>query len=167
MKPDALGADSALHSGAMFTDDKWEKWQAWAELIKKDVAATVTDHAVFTTFLRTVLDDADWLNETGAGYFSNFVARMYLARAALAVRRHVKNDRGSLMCLLKEIESVAHEVTFAFYLKKFPGDEPPWQAGAFGRASDDGVTLSQSRVAADIAALKSANLDRARGQLVG
>jgi hypothetical protein len=139
-----------------FNEQKWQKWQRLSESIKNDVSRTVNDQALFTEFRTTVMNDAAWLDATMASYFCNFVARTYVAAAALGVRRHVKRDKGSHMNLLLDMAPVAHEVTFDFYLEQFPREAVPWQKPTFRTVSDDGRVLSNTIITADIVALTGA-----------
>src|SRR5437588_10028416 len=93
------------------------------------------------------------------GYFWDFVARSYVARSAIGVRRHVKRDDGSvsLVQILSQMKDCAPQLTFDFYLQQFPrndADDFFWQKPTFKLVSENGVVASGQIIASDIEKLK-------------
>jgi hypothetical protein len=141
---------------------EWDRWAGWIEKVRKDLQSTVNDHAVFEVFRNLVIENSDWIDEHEGGLFVDFVARSYVAKVALGIRRHVKNDDTvSLMRVLCQMKACAPQLTFDFYLERFPRDPEyvPWQEPTFGLVSDDGVIASAERIGADIAELEHLTAD--------
>lgn len=143
-----------------FDDDAWQRWHGWSEVIKDDLSSTVNDQAVLTRFKEVIQANEDWIIEHEGGLFCDFVLRSYAARASFGIRRHVKNkdDAVSLMRLLKQMQTCAPQVTFDFFLQKFPlkfGNGPPWQQRTFGLLSKDGRVVSADIIADDIESLRT------------
>jgi hypothetical protein len=144
-----------------FDDDVWKRWaEEWLPRIKKDLQQTIRDQVVFRDFRTVVADNVDWIDSFEGGFFCHFVARSYLASAALGVRRHVKSNDGaiSLMRLLEQIAKCASQITYGHYLVYFPleADGAPWQELTFGSLAKDGTprVLSREIIAADMQKLR-------------
>ena len=75
---------------------EWARWAEWIERVKSDLQATVNDRAVFHGFGDVVRANEEWIRAHHGGYFCDFVARSYVARSAIGVRRHVKRDDDSI-----------------------------------------------------------------------
>jgi hypothetical protein len=139
---------------------KWRQWQAWIQAVKDDLSGTVDDQASFREFADVVRQSSEWINSHQGDWFVRFVVRCYVARTALGLRRHLKegDNNSSLVGLLRQIEEGAKQLTFDFYLSRFPRDPQrklPWQEVTFGRLSEDGQVVSSKVIAADVAKLKA------------
>ena len=94
----------------------------------------------------------------GGGYFFHFVAQGYITQVAMAIRRHSKDDESiSFMRVLQQLKTCAPQFTYDVYLQQHPikPNNVVWQKPTFARFSDDGIVVSETRIAADIAALKA------------
>jgi hypothetical protein len=89
--------------------------------------------------------------------------RCYGSRAVVGIRRHLKHegDSISLARLLHQMESCGPQITFAYYLTRFPRDQQSvnWQPKPFRLFSDDGNTVSPSIIERDLEELKRLNTD--------
>jgi len=104
---------------------EWARWAEWIERVKSDLQATVNDRAVFHGFGDVVRANEEWIRAHHGGYFCDFVARSYVARSAIGVRRHVKRDDDSvsLVQILSQMKDCAPQLTFGFYLQQFPRND--------------------------------------------
>jgi hypothetical protein len=136
------------------TTNEWHRWQREVSRIKEDLQGTINDRAIFQDFAALVRENGDWIDEHNGGYFTSFVARSYVARVALGVRRQVKSDKNSLSLsrLLHQIRTCAPQLTFEFFLKQFPRDPDyvPWQEPTFRYLSKDGRVVSEIVLASDL-----------------
>src|SRR5437899_5561375 len=138
---------------------EWARWAEWIERVKSDLQATVNDRAVFHGFGDVVRANEEWIRAHHGGYFCDFVARSYVARSAIGVRRHVKRDDDSvsLVQILSQMKDCAPQLTFEFYLQQFPRNDADgvfWQKPTFKLVSENGVVASGQIIASDIEKLK-------------
>jgi len=138
---------------------EWARWAEWIERVKSDLQATVNDRAVFHGFGDVVRANEEWIRAHHGGYFCDFVARSYVARSAIGVRRHVKRDDDSvsLVQILSQMKDCAPQLTFDFYLQQFPRNDADgffWQKPTFKLVSENGVVASGQIIASDIEKLK-------------
>ena len=134
---------------------EWARWEEWIERVKSDLQATVNDRAVFHGFGDVVRANEEWIRAHHGGYFCDFVARSYVARSAIGVRRHVKRDDDSvsLVQILSQMKDCAPQLTFDFYLQQFPRNDADgffWQKPTFKLVSENGVVASGQIIASDI-----------------
>lgn len=141
-----------------YSKKEWAKWVERIERVKTDLQATVNDQAVFHGFGDVVRANKEWIDAHHGGYFCDFVARGYVARAAMGVRRHVKRDDDSvsLVQILTQMKDCAPQLTFDFYLEQFPRTDAEdffWQKSTFKLLAEDEVA-SEKLINADIENLK-------------
>ncbi|MGZ6142996.1 MAG: hypothetical protein ACXWLM_06640 [Myxococcales bacterium] len=134
---------------------EWHSWVRTIETIKADVQAIVNDDAIFQGFSEAVRANVHWIDQNHGTYFCHFVARCYAARASSGIRRHTKNnpDSVSLIRIMSQMQSCAPQLTFGFYLERFPrdpGEDFPWQEATFKQISEDGVVASAGMIARDL-----------------
>jgi len=122
---------------------------------------TINDAAMFSDFLRICRENKDWIHRNQGSYFCSFVLRCYGPRAALGIRRHLKDDKESiaLLRLMKQMEICASQITYDFYLKTYPKlpGHVYWQPQTFRLLSADGRTLSAQVIRKDIDDLQVLN----------
>jgi hypothetical protein len=144
-----------------FDENMWERWRHWVQKIKEDLEDTVNDHAVFRSFQRLCAENEAWIDEHEGHLFCSLVFRCYGARALLGVRRHLKSDSDSIsfVRLAEQVQRCGPQITFAFYLSRFPLDPSyvSWQAPAFRLLSEDGETVSPAIISRDLDEFKALN----------
>jgi len=142
-----------------FSNADWDRWVEWLDLIRKDLSRIRNDASIFATYREVIAANRDWISQNHGDRFCQFVVRSYVSAATLGVRRHVKIDRKALSMarLLDQIHKCADQITFDFYQARFPRkpDDVDWQSRAFSDFSDDGTSVSTSRVSHDIAILQA------------
>jgi hypothetical protein len=143
----------------------WTKWQGWVQRIKADLANVVNEQANFDRFRSVVEGNGEWIDENGGARFIAFIKRSYAAAAFMGIRRQLKanDDSISLIRLLKQLASAAHQVTLDRYKElQAEGNAPPawdWRKHAL-EALTDGTNLtvmSEAAVEADILQLRQLN----------
>jgi hypothetical protein len=139
---------------------EWATWAEWIERVKSDLQATVNDRAVFHGFGDVVRANEEWIRAHHGGYFCDLVARGYVARAAMGVRRHVKRDDDSvsLVQILSQMKDCAPQLTFDFYLQQFPRNDADgffWQKPTFKLVSENGAVASGQIIASDVEGIHS------------
>lgn len=118
-----------------FDDSVWDRWLREIEIIKEDLSQAVDDQAVFRHFLNVVNENSDWIETHHGNEFVWFVFSCYVDRAIMQIRRQIKNkdDSHSLVRLLSQMHKCADQITYAYYLKRFPATNPriDWQRVTF------------------------------------
>lgn len=139
-------------------DDTWQRWQGRCKVIKDDLSGDVGDNSTARHFRQMVQDNQAWIKQHQGLPFCSFVLRSDVTRAALGVRRHVKNDKKavSLVRLMSQMATCAHAITVEFYLQHFPAGAEgiEWQEASFQTLSADGTKVSAQIIDADLAGLK-------------
>lgn len=128
-----------------FDDSVWDRWVDSANKIKDDLQQTVEDQAIFCHFQKIVNDNYEWIEINHGNEFVWFVYDSYVHKAIMQIRRQIKNqnESHSFVRLLSQIKEYADQITYAYYLKRFPitKNEIPWQKRTFRilakRNSDD------------------------------
>jgi len=133
------------------------EWDGWAESIMKvkdDLQSTVNDREVFRGFRDVIRENEVWIDAHEGGHFCQFVLRSYVARIVLGVRRQIKNQAESISLkrILSQMQDCAPQITFDFYLQRFPRDPEyvPWQEPTFKYVSADGKVASTQIIADDL-----------------
>jgi hypothetical protein len=96
------------------------------------------------------------IGEHDGDFFCDFIRRSYVAKVALGIRRLVKadDDSASLARVLLQMSKCVPQLTFEFYLERFPPDQDdpddPWQKYAFRQISESGAVASETIIAADM-----------------
>jgi len=138
--------------------DEWNRWAISVTRVQEDLQSTVNDRAVFAGFKEVVRSNGDWIDAHEGGFFCQFVLRSYIASIALGVRRQLKHrdDSISLMHVLSQMKECAPQLSFEFYLERFPRDPDyvPWQEPTFKLVSEDGRFASERIISGDIEELK-------------
>jgi hypothetical protein len=91
--------------------------------VRVGVNSAVIDRTVFRGFREVSRENDRWIRDHHGARFCQFIARAYVARVALAVRRHSREhkDAVTLAGLLEQMEKCAPQLTFEFFLGRFPG----------------------------------------------
>src|SRR5260370_23828061 len=135
-------------------ENAWKRWVAWIGKVKSDLQSTVDDRAIFRAFNEEVRQNQDWIHLHHGQRFYSFVVRSYVARVALGVRRHVKNNDNSISLLrvLDQMRRSAPQLTVEHYLRHFPheSDDAPWMRLTFGGSSDNGAVASARKIEVDM-----------------
>jgi hypothetical protein len=146
-----------------FDLETWQRWCNWIVQIREDLSDMVDDHATFDTFGDVVQANSAWLDELQGGHFIDFVKRGYVTKTVFGIRRHLKShpDSVSLRRLLEQMQTAADQITFDFYLERFPREprEHDWQKFSFGRFSNNGTTVSPDVIGEHLLALDGLNKD--------
>jgi hypothetical protein len=141
----------------------WQRWCDWITRIRADLSDLVDDHGLFEGFREVVEANGPWLDELQAGHFIDFIKRGYVTKTSLGIRRHLKSspDSISLRRLLEQIRDNSDQITFDFYLQRFPREleKYDWQTRTFQRLSSDGKKVSAEIVSADLSSLLGPNGD--------
>ena len=139
----------------------WQRWSEWICRIRDDLSDLVDDQATFDGFNEMVNANAAWLDQHNGAHFINFVRRGYVTKTVLGIRRHVKCDHESisLQRLFDQLRRAGPQLTYDFYLERFPDDGIPWQQPSFNRLSEDGQTVSPAKIEEDILRLATLNTD--------
>lgn len=141
-----------------FDDAVWDQWTTWIDEIKSDLSQVVNAKAIFEEF-RSVLEKNDaWIMEKHGERFCRFVVRGYVIHVVLGIRRHtkIKRESISLARLLDQMRKCAPQITFDYYMKRFPVDRQglDWQSALFAKFSENGTTMSADLFGRDIESLK-------------
>ena len=139
-------------------EEAWKRWVDWVGRVRLDLKSTLTDRTVFQGFNNMVRDNEAWIGQHHGARFCEFVARSYVARVAMGVRRQSRDhkDAVSLVGLLLQMNKCAAQLTFDFYLERFPRDPDDffWQKPTFKYVSEDGHVASERLVSQDIEELR-------------
>src|SRR6266849_5411110 len=134
--------------------ERWDRWVQWIEKVRIDLKSALVDRTVFRGFSDIVSDNRAWIAEHYGGRFCEFVARAYVARVAAAVRRHSRShkDAITLTGILEQMERCAPQLTFDFFLERFPGGGEAHftQSATFKYVSQDGRVASEALIRQDI-----------------
>lgn len=140
-------------------ENTWTRWQDWALSVESDLTRTATECAMFRRFNELCREHQQWISGNGGHLFYEAVHRWWAHSASMAVRRHLKSDGQavSLVRLIEQIGKCGYQLTFDFYLQRFPVDPDyvDWQSPTFGNLSTDGVAVSERIVRADLDTLTS------------
>ncbi len=140
-----------------FSDQVWTRWTERVERIEEDFQTVALDQFVWNKFRELVVENGDWIDQNRGYLFCSFVRRSYLSHIVIGVRRHLPGgDKGSLRNLLDQIKKSADQITFDFFLDKFPPKSQlgPWQKSVFRKLSKDGERVSADIVQTDIDTLE-------------
>jgi hypothetical protein len=136
----------------------WQRWVGWIERVRVDVKSALTDRTVFRGFSEVARANDRWIRDHYGARFCHFIARAYVARVALAVRRHSREhkDAITLAGLLEQMEKCAPQFTFEFFLGRFPGgsEDHFTQKASFKYVSHDGRAASGALIRQDIEELQ-------------
>lgn len=136
----------------------WERWAGWIEKVRIDLKSALVDRIVFRRFNDIVRDNQAWIAKHYGARFCQFVARGYVANVAAAVRRHSRSQRDAITLtgILEQMEKCAPQLTFDFFLKRFPGggDDHFTQRATFKYVSQDSRVASQAVIRHDIEELQ-------------
>ena len=139
--------------------DAFQKWESWGKQIHDDLCERlIHPRQYFRAFNEMAKANVEHISAHGGGDFFYFVAQGYITQVAMAIRRHSKDDESiSFMRVLKQLKTCAPQFTYGVYLQQHPikPNYVVWQKPTFAQFSDDGIVVSGSRIAADIAALEA------------
>jgi hypothetical protein len=139
-------------------ESAWQRWVGWIERVRVDVKSALEDRMVFRGFSDVVRQNERWIGDHYGARFSHFIARAYVARVALAVRRHSREhkDAITLAGLLEQMEKCAPQFTFDFFLERFPGggEDQFTQKATFKYVSQDGRVASGALIRQEIGELQ-------------
>jgi hypothetical protein len=124
--------------------------------IEADLSSIVDDQDSAAKFDDLVRQNEEWVTENEGWWFCDFVRRSHAIAALLGIRRHLDNDEKSvsLLRLLRQLSEAAPQLTYDFYLTRFPlkpGVDYPWQSWTYRAFSKDGKTFDRTIVDDDIA----------------
>jgi len=143
----------------------WKRWVDWSERIEESLSNTLGFKAIHDCFAEVVMENAEHIDKHHGGTFYDLVRYGYGVQAAMAVRRQVKNDKGSvsLARLLDQINKCSEQFTYEFYLERFPlkGERtfPGWQEDTFNGFSEDGKIISRDVIARDQKEIETLNTE--------
>ncbi len=136
------------------TDDTFEKWRSWANIIKDDIQDIVNDHQVYTYFVQMVDENIEHIKIHHGIKFYAFVTKCYTISASSCIRRHLKkNDKSiSLIKLLEQIHKSSNQFSYDFYKQQFPDEDEKfeWQKMTFESFSVDMRLISENIIKNDI-----------------
>jgi hypothetical protein len=144
--------------------EAWQKWCAWIVAIREDLSDVVDDQATFDSFRDVVEANGEWLlRDLQGGHFIDFIKRGYVTKTVFGIRRHLKSkgDSISLKGLIEQVQECADQITFDFYLERFPREPNghPWQEMTFRQFSRDGRKVCSDIVGQHLLAIDSLRRD--------
>jgi hypothetical protein len=142
-----------------FDDAAWEQWTTWIDEIKSDLSHVVNAKAIFEGFRGVLEKNEAWITANHGDRFCRFVVRGYVIHVVLGIRRHakIKRESISLARLLDQMQKCAPQITFDYYMKRFPADPRSfdWQSPMFEKFSANGSTMSEEPIRHDLESLKA------------
>ena len=111
----------------------FQKWSELIEKIKTDLSIIIDRQQIYDYFHDVVNNNLSHIQDHNGMLFCKFINDCYFIQAALAIRRHIKDneDSISLIKLLKQIKMCANQFTYEFYLSIFPVQDWEWQEHTF------------------------------------
>jgi len=114
------------------------KWKRWIEAIKTDLQNTLINRHIFKRTQEILKANTEL---TGPSTFNEFLARNYIAGAAMGARRHIKSgdDSISLMGLLEDMRDNCELEASALYkaIKKEEVEKDIIQLDAISKSIED------------------------------